>query len=305
MKDDLSGEDNICFKQFSTIKKEIQIFRSFLLNKTILFFNERGFMFIDPPILHEHVKGRSEVITISLQDRKYDLNASNALYMGTYATIFENVFTISPTMRIEKKSDNHLIEFRMLECESSNCDFQQCIELTQNYIRFICEVMIKQFNGSIFENRLHSIYDNLIFNTMTYKEIISLLKANGISIKYGDDLSFCDLVVSKMLNNPTFIIDYPCPPATWTALPKDDTTYTYNLMLPDGFGELAEGVQRNNNWVVFRNKFERLELFSLLWYADAIEKNPCIRSGFGLGIERFINWLTGTRQIQETVLFYR
>jgi asparaginyl-tRNA synthetase len=305
MNDDLSGEDNFCFQQFSAQKKEIQIFRSFLLYKTILFFNERGFMFIDPPILHEHIKNRSEVITVSLQDRKYDLNASNALYISTYATVFENVFTISPAIRIEKPSDNHLIEFRMLECESSNSDFQQCIELTQNYIKFICEVMKKQFKESIFEERLCLLYDELVFNIITYKEIISLLKTNGISIKYGDDLSDSDLEISKILHNPTFIIDYPCPPATWTALPKNDTTNTYNLMLPDGFGELAEGGQRNNDWTFFRNKFEQLGLSSLSWYADAIEKNSCIRSGFGLGIERLISWLIGIHQIRDTVLFYR
>lgn len=302
---DFIGEDNFCFRQFCEQKKEIQVFRSVLLCKTISFFNENGFMFIDPPILHEHVKNRSENIQVLMQDKKYDLNASNALYMSVYAAIFGNVFSISPTMRLEKQSDNHLIEFRMLECEISNNGFQQCIEFIKRYILFIIKIMADSFLGSVFEKRLSLLHEEIKFDSMTYKELILKLKSKNVSIEYGNDLSECDLEISKLLQNPTFVIDYPHPPATWTALAKNDTTYTFNFLLPDGFGELAEGGERNNDWEYFMNKFNQLDLSSLTWYADAIKNNPCRRSGFGIGIERLIAWLIGSNAIHETVMFYR
>jgi asparaginyl-tRNA synthetase len=141
---------------------------------------------------------------------------------------------------------------------------------------------------------------------MTYRELIVLLQSAGISINYGDDLSGCDLGVSKILNCPTFVVDYPHPPATWTALPKDNgTTYTFNLLLPDGYGELAEGCQRNSDYTVFEKKFKEAGLSSLMWYAEAIKRNQNIRSGFGLGVERLISWLVGVDSIRKTVIFSR
>jgi asparaginyl-tRNA synthetase len=263
-------------------------------------------MFVDPPLLHEHIPNRDKGIIVSLHDKQYDLNQSSALYISTYAAAFGKVFTVSPAFRDEKKSNNHLVEFRMLECESSNSDFQQCIDLVQNYVKFILKSMAEQFIDSIFEKRLCSLQEGLRFDTMTYGELIALLQSDGISINYGDDLSDCDLEVSKILNCPTFVVDYPCPPATWTALPKDNgTTYTFNLLLPDGYGELAEGCRRNNDYMVFEKKFKEAELPALMWYAEAVKRNPCIRSGFGLGIERLIGWLAGVDSIRETTIFSR
>jgi asparaginyl-tRNA synthetase len=302
---DFFGEDNTRFEHFCEKTKEIQNFTSKILYQTVSFFTERDYMLVEPPVLHEHIQNRKKGIPVSLCNKQYDLNASNALYISAYATIFGNVFAISPTFRKEKQSNNHLIEFRMLECESSNSDFQQCIELMQNYIRFILKAMTEQFTGSVFEKRLNSLQENLKFDTVTYKELISILKTNAVSIDYGDDLSDCDLEVSSILHNPTFVIDYPHPPATWTALPKNDVTYTFNFLLPNGFGELAEGGQRNNDYTFFQEKFKKPGLEKLTWYADAIKKNPCIRSGFGLGIERLVAWLIGLTNIRETVLFYR
>jgi asparaginyl-tRNA synthetase len=284
--------------------REVQQFRTALLRQTFSFFNDNGYMLVDPPILHEHIANKTEAISFFLHKKQYDLNASNALYISAYAAIFGKVFAISPTFRDEKEPDNHLIEFRMLECEAPDFDFFQCIELTQNYIRFILKKMLEEFVNSRFGERLCLLQKTLLFDKMKYRELIERLKKPGVSIHYGDDLSDCDLEVSAILTNPTFVIDYPCPPATWTALPKDnDTTYTFNFLLPDGYGELAEGCQRNNNYTVFQDKFEKAGIRSLSWYVEAIKRNPCVRSGFGLGIERLIGWLTGITHIQETILF--
>jgi asparaginyl-tRNA synthetase len=295
---------DISFGLFCGEIQEVQRFRAELLRQTFSFFGDNGYMLIDPPILHEHIANRTETISVSLHNRLYDLNASNALYISVCATVFGKVFAVSPTFRDEKEPDNHLIEFRMLECEAPDFDFYQCIELTQNYIKFILKKMLKKFANSRFEKRLCLLWKTLQFDMITYKDLVERLKKTGVSINYGDDLSDCDLEVSTILTNPTFVIDYPCPPATWTALPKDNgTTYTFNFLLPDGYGELVEGCQRNNDYTVFQDKFEKAGIRSLSWYVEAIKRNPCIRSGFGLGIERLIGWLTGITHIQKTILF--
>ncbi|MDR0681027.1 MAG: hypothetical protein LBG15_04130, partial [Dysgonamonadaceae bacterium] len=163
-------DDNRLFEHFLSETKDIQRLRSKLLYQTLSFFNSLGYMLIDPPILHEHVPNRDKNIIVSLHDKQYDLNQSNALYISAYTAVFEKVFAVSPAFREEKKSNNHLVEFRILECESLNSNFQQCIDLTQNYVRFILKTMAEQFTDSIFEKRLYSLQEDLRFDTMTYKE---------------------------------------------------------------------------------------------------------------------------------------
>jgi hypothetical protein len=94
--------------------------------------------------------------------------------------------------------------------------------------------------------------------------------------------------------------------ASWTALPKDhNIAYAFNLILPDQYGELAEGCQRNNDYKLFMHKFEQADIHVLNWYADAIKSSKTDRSGFGLGMERLIRWVTGSKKITDTVLFPR
>jgi asparaginyl-tRNA synthetase len=288
--------------------EEIQRLRSEALCHTISFFNQHGFMLVDPPILHEHIQKRKKSLTLSAGVKCYDLNASNALYMSAYAAVFGNVYAISPAFRNEAKSPHHLIEFRMVECEALGCDFEGCVDLVQNYISFILETVQEKNMNRMFGERINFLRRALAFDRISYKDIISKLKSAGMGIAYGDDLSICDREASKVLGNTScvFVSDYPCPPATWTALPKaGGTTYTFNLLLPEGWGELAEGGQRNNDYRLFQEKFRGAGISSLSWYCDAVKASPPVRSGFGLGLERLVRWLAGITEIREAALFPR
>jgi asparaginyl-tRNA synthetase len=301
--------DNDLYKRINDDILQLQTMRSVVLTATIDYFSKNKFMLIDPPILHEPINNKKEIIKLNLNEDPYNLNMSNALYMSTYAMLFDRVFAISPTFRNERQSNTHLFEFRMLECEAVNIGFSGCIDIIKSYIKYIIDELLKlEFTQNV-ASRLEVLKGNLSYETISYKDLIFQLNHKGTSIEYGNDLSDSDFEISKFLKKPTFVVDYPCPPATWTALPKNPLesreTYTFNLLLPDGFGELAEGGQRNNDYHVFERKFESAKIDSLQWYKESIRKNPVIRSGFGLGIDRLVCWLSGTVDIRDVVLFYR
>ena len=120
------------------------------------------------------------------------------------------------------------------------------------------------------------------------------------------DLCLIDSFVSGFLKSPIFIIDYPWKIATWTAKRKAaKTAYAFNLMLPDSYGELSEGCQRNNNADQIRYKLNCAKITNLEWYAASIEKMSGERSGFGMGIERLMRWIVGTEKISDVVYFPR
>lgn len=297
--------DNRAFVQVNKDTAEIQFIRSEILKYTMNHFLQKGFSLIDPPIIHEYIPNKKSEIYFSIDGRMFSLNSSNALYLGAYATILGNVFAISPTFRNESDSGDHLTEFRILEVETVGCSFDRCIELVYDYIKSLLLSLCIQ-KKTAYAERFKELYDKFKIDFESYSDIIEKLKSEGCAIEYGVDLSDYDNEVSSIITNPTCVIDYPFPIASWTALPKEHKiAYAFNLILPSQYGELAEGCQRNNDYKVFEHKFKKAGIQSLDWYISAIKNCDSDRSGFGIGIERLVRWLIGSKNISDTVMFPR
>ena len=298
--------DNSSFARVNERIVEIQLIRSEILKNTLSYFLDRDFLLIDPPIIHEYIPNKKSELYFSIDDSMFALNSSNALYLSAYAAMLGKVFAISPTFRQEKPSDNHLTEFKMLEVELVNCTFDECIVLVSDYIKFLLFSLCNMQRKTLFAERFEKLYSSFQIDFQSYNDIIRKLKSAGCAIEFGADLSDYDDKVSGIIKNPTFVIDYPFPLASWTALPKErNIAFAFNLILPNQFGELAEGCQRINDSKVFAYKFKKAGIQSLNWYVRAVEDCNLDRSGFGLGIERLIRWLIGSKNIADTVLFPR
>lgn len=298
--------DNRAYEKVNTKIIEIQYIRSEILKNTVDFFSRRNFSLIDPPIIHEYIPNKKSEIYFSMDERMFALNSSNALYLSTYAVMLRKVFAISPTFRKENVSDNHLTEFRMLEVELLDCSFDGCMELVDEYIKSMLLCLCNMKRKTVFSERFEELYSNFQIDIQSYSVIIEKLQSQGYAIGYGADLSDYDTEVSGIIKTPTFVIDYPFPIASWTAQPKEQKiAYAFNLILPNQYGELAEGCQRNNDYKVLENKFMIANIESLDWYVSAIKSCNSDRSGFGLGIERLIKWVIGSTNIKDTVLFPR
>lgn len=299
--------DNYICSNKNNIKILYEKLRINLLDYTINFFKNNNFIYIDPPILHEYIDNKNDTFDILIDNKPYTLNSSNAIYLLKYAAMFNKVFSISPCFRKETKlSNNHLFEFRMLEVEGFYLDFDNIINILFNYIKSYIENLLDIKEFSFLAERINNILINLRLNIITYSDFILYLNKKKYNINYGDDISNLEIDISFISKSPVFIVDYPTKLATWTALKKSiNTSFAFNLLLPECYGELAEGCQRNNNYIFYQEKFASSNIKILNWYLEIIKENSNIRSGFGMGIERLLRWILNVKKISDILIFPR
>jgi len=145
----------------------------------------------------------------------------------------------------------------------------------------------------------------LPFEQMSYDNIIQFCDYKGISM-VADDRGFYDNSIAQVLDKPCWITDYP-QKASWRAKKKDDShCYAFNIILPQGYGELVECSIRESNPEIVANKLRMAKIErELEWYIKATANNPVSRCGFGLGIERLCKWFTQTSDIADMQAFPR
>ena len=273
------------------------------------FFDERGFLFVEPPVLHERVDNKKQEIYLPLHQDRYSLNSSNALYLGAYASFFGKVYAISPTFRDEEYTMNHLVEFRMLEVEAVNMEYGNLIPFVDSLFLFILRTItadesLRNYDSAIVERAafLAETYHPLI---KTYEEVLTeLYHRNVCSLTAQTDISTMDYHVSEYIDAPLYITNYKF--ASWTAKrPAVDVVNAFNLILPGSYGELCEACERDNDVNLLRDKFQCAGITHLDWYVDSISKIHSARCGFGIGLERLLRWILGLPSIEESLFFPR
>lgn len=289
---------------------KVQLIRCEVYRLIHRFFDSKGYVFVDPPILHEQIPEKKGEIYLPIYNNRYSLNSSNALFMAAYVAKYERVYSISATFRDEWDSVNHLLEFRMLEVESLDMTFDEMINFVEKLLLHILEGLlkspvIKQYRELY--KRINSIMEQFpIMRKPYYEWLDELNKNSNLQIDDSTDLSSIDYVISNYLKQPLFIVNYPRKLASWTAKVRDvETSYAFNLMLPDTYGELCEGCQRNNDAEQMRSKFKCARITNLEWFISSIEGLHEKRCGFGIGIERLLRWIVGAEKISDVVLFPR
>lgn len=302
--------DNDLYKAINDTSVFAQLVKSKIYTLIYSFFDINNYIFVDPPILHEFISNNKNEFVLKYAEGNYSLNFSNALFMTAYAAKFSKVYSISSTFRIEKSSINHLIEFNMLEVESVGMNFNELISFFESLLKFILKSLMKDefiTNNRILYKRLKLLYSLFPAKIVRYCDIIEKLKIEyNYEIDESTDLSSIDCIISTFFNTPTFIVDYPFNLASWTSKPKDNlTSYAFNFILPDSFGELCEGSERNNDIEFLKNKIQKANITSLDWYISSINEIKTSRSGFGMGIERLLRWILGEDKISSVNFFPR
>lgn len=306
-----SSYDSLNYGRIDATSILVQRLRSdvfLLINK---FFLERGFTYVDPPILHEQIAEKKREIYLPLYENQYSLNSSNALYLGVYAAFLGNVYALSPTFRDEQNTINHLVEFRMLEAEVIDLSYSDLPDFVEKLIIYILQGLKSSPTVQRYE-RIAERIANLLFafhpQKITYENLMRGLESSSEK-KWGADIDPSDIdhEISNHLHNPIFIMDYPRNLASWTAKPQNGAvSCAINLMLPNSYGELCEGCERTNDVEYLRRKMHYAGVEDTLqWYLDAVSRITTHRCGFGIGIDRLIRWIVGLPHISNTVLFPR
>lgn len=226
------------------------------------------------------------------------------------------VFSFGPTFRAEKsKTKRHLIEFWMIEPEMAFVEFNENLEVQENYVSFIVQSVLE--NCKIELNTLGRDTSKLElikapFPRITYDEAIQFLKEKGFDdIEWGDDFGAPhETAIAESYDKPVFITHYPTSLKPFYMRPapdREDVVLCADLIAPEGYGEIIGGSERIHDLELLeaRLKEHGLESDAYQWYAELRKYGSVPHSGFGLGLERTVAWICGSPHVRETIPFPR
>lgn len=319
--------------------------RSVLAYAIHQFFQERGFVYVNTPLLtSSDAEGAGEMFNVNSFDlanvpknedgsvdfskdffgKPAHLTVSGQLNAETYAMAFRNVYTFGPTFRAEDSNTvKHAAEFWMVEPEICFADLKDDMDLAEDMIKFIFSTVLEKcpeemefFNSFIDKtllDRLHNVI-NSDFGRITYTDAIKELeKANDefeFKVSWGIDLQTEHerYLCEKVFKKPVFVTDYPKDiKAFYMKQNPDGKTVAAADLLAPGIGEIIGGSQREENYdkLVTRMKELNMPLDEYDWYLDLRKYGSCNHAGFGLGFERAIMYLTGMQNIRDVIPFPR
>ena len=309
------------------------------------FFHDKGFVYVHTPLITtSDCEGAGEMFRVTTLDpenppRREDgsvdfsqdffgkptsLTVSGQLNVETYCMAFRNVYTFGPTFRAERSyTARHAAEFWMVEPEIAFADLKMDMELAEEMVKFIIrrvmeeapfemEFLNKFVDKGLVERLTHIV--NSDFARVSYTDAIEILKASGEKFEYpvewGIDLQTEHerYLTEKHFKRPTFVYDYPKEiKAFYMKLNPDGKTVAAADMLVPGIGELIGGSQREDSLETLKARMAEcgLKEADYWWYLQLREYGSCPHSGFGLGFERMVMYLTGVANIRDVLPFPR
>ncbi|RLB09297.1 MAG: asparagine--tRNA ligase [Deltaproteobacteria bacterium] len=318
--------------------------RNFLSWSVHKFFQERGFYYLNTPIITcSDCEGAGEmfqVTTLDLEDlprkngavdysedffgKKANLTVSGQLEAEAYALALGNVYTFGPTFRAENSNTRrHLAEFWMVEPEMAFCDLKGNVELSEEFLKTLCGgalescgedmAFFEKFINSDVVKRLEKIAIDR-FEVIEYGEAIKLLEPRASQFEYpvgwGHDLQAEHerYLTEKVFEKPVVIINYPkeIKPFYMKVNSDDKTVAAMDILFPQ-LGEVIGGSQREDNYEVLKSRIKETGLNEkdYWWYLELRKYGTAPHSGFGLGFERFVQFVTGMANIRDVIPFPR
>jgi len=280
------------------------------------FFYDRGFTRIDTPILTGSIgESAGTLFSTDYFGEKAYLAQTGQLYVETACPAFRKVYCFGPTFRAEKsKTRRHLTEFWMVEPEVAFADSDENMRLQETFVTYLVERALERCSEELKvlerdTSKLEHVRGP--FPRMSYTEAVEYLQSQGNDIEWGRDLGAADeTILASRSDLPTLIYNYPKEAKAFYMKenPDDPRTVLCNDMLaPEGYGEIIGGSQREDDLdrLVARIREEGLPEEVYNWYLDLRRYGSFVHSGFGLGIERTVAWITGRPHVREMIPYPR
>ena len=309
------------------------------------FFQERGFVYVNTPLITgSDAEGAGEMFNVNSFDltnipktddgqidfskdffgKSAHLTVSGQLNGETFAEAFRNIYTFGPTFRAENSNTvKHAAEFWMVEPEICFADLNDDMDLAEDMIKYIfkyvldhCPEEMEFFNNFIDKtllDRLNNVI-NSDFARISYTDAVAELEKHNdefeFKVSWGIDLQteheryLCE----KIFKKPVFVTDYPADiKAFYMKQNPDGKTVAAADLLAPGIGEIIGGSQREEDFNKLLNRMKELNMpiENYDWYLDLRKYGSCVHSGFGLGFERAIMYLTGMQNIRDVIPFPR
>jgi len=280
------------------------------------FLDNNGFILIDAPIFTANAcEGTSNLFAVDYFERSAYLTQSGQLYSEATAASFGKVYCFGPTFRAEKsKTRRHLTEFWMVEPEMAYYNLDDNMNLAELFVEYIvqsclkyCQTELKTLERDI--SKLENV--KVPFPRITYDEAAKILENQGSEFTYGSDFGGTDeTTISDQYDKPVMVHRWPAKIKAFYMKrddKNDDLALGLDMLAPEGYGEIIGGGQREDDLAILENRIKEhdLDMKDFGWYLDLRKYGSVPHSGFGLGIERTVAWITGIKHIRETIPFPR
>lgn len=304
------------------------------------YFQNNGYVYFHAPIITaSDCEGAGEMFQVTTLDlnkingkpdytkdffgKPCNLTVSGQLQAETFALAYKKTYTFGPTFRAENSNTKtHASEFWMIEPEISFCDLKGDMDIMEEMLKYVVKYVLDNcpdemlFLDKFVENGLINKLKNLInsnFVRVTHEEVIRVLKEAKVKFEftpeYGEDIAKeHEKYITEYFNGPVFITDWPKDiKAFYMKLnPDGKTVAAVDLEVP-GAGELMGGSQREEDYdkLVKRMKELNMPLDGMEWYLNLRKFGGCVHSGFGMGFERLLIYLTGVENIRDVIPYPR
>ncbi len=304
------------------------------------YFGKNGYVYFHAPILTasdcEGAGEMFEVTTLPLDKlngkvdytkdffgKRTNLTVSGQLEAETFAMAFSKVYTFGPTFRAENSNTKtHAAEFWMIEPEIAFCDLDGLMDIEEDMLKYIVSytlehakdelLFLDKFQSPGLVQKLEDLVRST-FTRVTHEEVITILKnANQkweFEPEYGEDIhKEHETYITEYFHGPVFITDWPKDIKAFYMKQNDDgkTVRAVDLEVPLS-GELMGGSQREEDYdkLVTRMKELDMDLEEMKWYTDLRRYGSVVHSGFGMGFERLLIYLTGVDNIRDVIPYPR
>ena len=306
------------------------------------YFQDRNYVYFHAPIItSSDCEGAGEMFQVTTLDLnriassgKYEpekdfygkttgLTVSGQLEAETFATAFKKTYTFGPTFRAENSNTKvHASEFWMIEPEISFCDLEGDMDIMEDMLKYVVNYVLEnakdemKFLDQFVEKGLIDKLTRLVnskFTRIDHKDVITILKNADVKWEfepeYGEDIAKeHEKYITEYFNGPVFIKNWPKDIKAFYMKQNEDgeTVAAVDLEVP-GAGELMGGSQREESYDKLVKRMDELGMNKeeLSWYLDLRKYGTCVHSGFGMGFERLLIYITGIDNIRDVIPYPR
>ena len=302
------------------------------------YFQDRGYLYVHTPLISANdAEGAGNTFTVTTlppeKAGRFDedffgkptsLAVTGQLEAETFAMAFSKVYTFGPTFRAENSNTKtHAAEFWMIEPEIAFCDIHQLMDIEEDFLKYLVKTVLEkcpdelafldQFTKSGLLDKLNGLANSQCAR-ITHEEAITILRNSGREFqfepKYGEDTAkeHEKYLTEEYFHSPVFVYDWPKDIKAFYMYQNDDgkTVAAVDLLVP-GAGELMGGSQRETRYDLLTQRMDELHISkeSMDWYVNLRRFGGCTHSGFGMGFERLLIYLTGVDNIRDVIPYAR
>ena len=302
------------------------------------YFQDRGYVYVHTPLITSNDgegAGNTFTVTTLPPDKRSDpsqdffgketsLAVTGQLEGETFAMAFSTIYTFGPTFRAENSNTKtHAAEFWMIEPEIAFCDLNQLMDLEEDFLKFVVRTVLEKcpdeltfldkFTGGGLLDKLNALADCKCAR-VTHEEAITILRQVKdrfqFEPRYGEDTAkeHEKYLTEEYFHSPVFVYNWPKDIKAFYMYQNDDgkTVAAVDLLVP-GSGELMGGSQRETRYDRLAQRMDELHISkdAMYWYLNLRKYGGCTHSGFGMGFERLLIYLTGVDNIRDVIPYAR